>query len=276
MATQVELMKSNAIFKYTPISPTDVSMFLRIANVQNIIASHVYSVINKPFFCHSSEARREDEILNTVSQQLSSEPSREIVWRALTIQGLEMLPESSHTSFSPVKSTVQEILNTLRPLTAISEHNQLEASLTGIVEVAFTLWQTMRKDSCRIELQTDPCLDRADWEAQEYLNSEEVAVQDEAIKVCARDVLPLCLFPKVKGYFDNREDAKILHPGKAVFTDSPVFALGVEEQWETMRYINEATKKAVSEYRARRTSVSSPTKKQYHPHIPVGKIDEQP
>ncbi|KAI9861853.1 MAG: hypothetical protein M1824_001964 [Vezdaea acicularis] len=276
LATQAKLSRSSAIFKYTPISSTDVSMFLRLADVQHIIAGYVYSIIKKPFFYYSSEARGGDEILNEVSQKLSSEPSREIIWRALTIQGLELLPESAHSSFSPVKSTVREILNILQPLAARSEDNQLEASLTGIVEAAFALWQAMRKDSCIIELQTDPYLDRADWEAQEYLSLENVAVQDEAIAVCARETLPLCLFPKVKGYFDNKEDAKILHPGKAVFTDSPVFALGVEEQWETIRCINEATKKAVSEYRARRSSVSSPTKKQHPPNIPVGKIDEQP
>ena len=80
-----------------------------------------------------------NQFLEVVSELLAARGGRsESAWRVLTLRGIKALG-GSITESSPVESTVQRVLEILRPLTVLSESAGFKEDLVGIVKKLVTL-----------------------------------------------------------------------------------------------------------------------------------------
>ncbi len=77
--------------------------------------------------------------MEAVSESLAARGGQsESAWRVLTLRGIDALGGSIIES-SPAESTVQRVLETLRPLTVPSESTGFKEGLVGIIKMSVAL-----------------------------------------------------------------------------------------------------------------------------------------
>ena len=254
-AIHQDLRKLNPIFNFTPTWQTQISEFLRVRDVRHVISICLCGCIWQPFFPQNSLPNRQGvgQFLEGVSESLAARGGRsESAWRVLTLRGIDALGGSIIES-SPVESTVQRVLETLRPLTMPSESAGFEEDLVGIVKMSVTLWEAARKDEAKFVVvkQPDPS-DQEKWQAQDMCGLEEASMPpDENIDTTG--IEPLCLFPNIL-QITPRGEPVVLHQGSALFPTSQVWIQGILEKKEHKEALVKAVSDARSEVNARRTS----------------------
>lgn len=224
-------------------------------DVQHVISICLCGCIWQPFFPQDSLPNRQGvgQFLEAVSESLAARGGQsESAWRVLTLRGIDALGGSIIES-SPVESTVQRVLETLRPLTVPSESAGFEEDLVGIVKMSVTLWEAARKDEAKFVVvkQPDPS-DQEKWQAQDMYGLEEASMPSDE-KIDTAGIEPLCLFPNIL-QITPRGEPVVLHQGSALFPTSQVWIRGTLEKKEHEEALVKAVSDARSKVNARRTS----------------------
>lgn len=224
-------------------------------DVQHVISIYLCDCIWQPFFPQHSLPNRQvvDKFLEAVSESLAARGGRsESVWRVLTLRGINALG-GPNTESSPVESTVQRVLEVLRPLTVPSESAGFEEDLLRIVTMSVTLWEAARKDEAKFVVvkQPDPS-DQEKWQSQDMSVLKEASMPPEK-KVAMTGIEPLCLFPNIL-QISPRGEPVILHQGSALFPTSQVWIQGILEKKEHEEALVKALSDARSKVNARRVS----------------------
>ena len=193
------------------------------------------------------------QFLEAVSESLSAGGGRgESAWRVLTLRGIDALGGSVIES-SPIESTVQRVLEILRPLIMPSKSAGFEEDLVRIVKKSATLWEAARKDEAKIVVvkQPDPS-DQEKWQAEDMRGFGEAPIPPGE-KINTTGVEPLCLFPNIL-QITSRGEAMVLHQGSALFPTSHVWIQGTLEKEEHEEELAKAVLDARSKVNARRSS----------------------
>lgn len=271
-AVHSELCKSSPVFGPTPIWRTPISEFLRLRNVQHIISICLCDFIWQPFIPQGRLPNHQgvSQFLEAVSESLSATGGRsESVWRVLTLRGIDALG-GPITESGQVKSTVQRVLEILRPLTTPSESADLKEGLISIASKSVTLWESARKDEARLVVvkQPDPS-DENKWQAEDMCGMEELSMPPDG-KIDTTGLDPLCLFPSLL-HINSRGETVVLHRGSALFPTARVWIQGMLGKARHEEELAKALTEARSKVNARRISFS------VGPNGPPGgKIDTKP
>ncbi|KAL9131079.1 MAG: hypothetical protein Q9217_000902 [Psora testacea] len=262
-----ELNRLSSIFHPPPIWNSGISVFLRVMDAQHIISTSLCNYVWQPFLPESNIRENHQGVshyLTKVSNALSATGGRkETVWRVLTLRGIDALGDYPTESSRQVDSCVQHILDTLQPLTVPSESSKLKQDLLTIVHEAAAVWTTARKDEDRILIDPSPP-SNATSNANDTNNvikwgSESVPASFE-IPPTAKTVTtpiqkPLCIFPSISQRKSPDSETALVHQGSALFADSPVWSLALDEKQEQQELMEKAVLDARSKVYARRSSV---------------------
>jgi len=196
------------------------------------------------------------QFLEAVSKSLSASGGRsESVWRVLTLRGINALG-GSITESSQVESTVQRVLETLRPLTILSESAELKKDLVGIISKSVTLWEAARKDEAKLVVVKQPdSSDKEKWQAEDMCGLEETSMPPDE-KINTTGIEPLCLFPNILQITSQGEPV-VLQQGSALFPTSHVCIRGMLEKNRHEEELAKAVLDARSKVNARRISFST-------------------
>jgi hypothetical protein len=160
---------------------------------------------------------------------------------------------------------VQQNIETLQNLIR-DEKGEIRKDLTTIIESTLAIWGALRKDNCTITVNCSPDVNsKGSWEGEEselpFVNGTDELPTVSAF--LSKNEKSFAIFPQIVGDFELEDSRKktrhTLHPGIALFADSPVFEKGLQEI--------EDLKDSAKQYR-RIKSVFSPTTER-RPTFPI-------
>ena len=244
----------NPIFDLTPIWQAETSDFLRMRDVQHVISVCLCDFIWRPFFPRDSLPNDVvGSFLEEVSESLSRSGGRsESAWRVLTLRGIDDLNLES----SRAKSTLDRILEDLRPLTVASQLAEFEKDLVKIITESIKLWKTARKNEARFVVDKNPNpSDKENWQAEDIQEFTGASIPPDE-KIDTTGILPLCLFPNILQITSGGKTV-VVHQGNALFPTSHVWTQAVLEKKEDEDELAKAVSDARSKVNARRISCPS-------------------
>ncbi|KKZ60565.1 hypothetical protein EMCG_04742 [[Emmonsia] crescens] len=288
LGSKYNLGKASPIFNYTSCSSSRVAIALRKAAVQNFISGQLISIFQNKLLV-SCGTHEQEAILNIISATLSLDDEK--VWRGITINALDKRPEFSDIT-KLIEQVAQQTVDTLQPLLDNNEQEKaaVQGEVAEIFKAVLKLWLLRRKDSCTITINSTPGLKNdGSWVA--LVLEEDSApppfsfpsngvngvngngISDEPESLASTTLLSpklhpraesYVIFPQIIGEFDTDDkdnergspkirESMILHPGIALFSDSPMFDIGLRDI-ETLKneFLN-------VHHRRRMSSLSSPT-----------------
>ncbi|KAJ5982652.1 hypothetical protein N7451_012752 [Penicillium sp. IBT 35674x] len=156
------LRDSSPIFAFVPLTGSETSKYLRIRAAQPVIAKAI---------CHSLWQPFGGSILGLSPHQIFAfvqisgalarqDRRKESLWRYLTFQGLDVASLQS-TRDSEVNSQLslletQRLSGALRALIPQPKHKDFERDLGHLLTECVHFWNKVQRDSCIIELDTEP------------------------------------------------------------------------------------------------------------------------
>jgi hypothetical protein len=165
----------------------------------------------------------------------------------------------------------EDIFKTLQCLIVKEHQTQARNDIRDLMTASFQLWDTVRKDNCRIVIDaTPPAGPDGSWNLAEI---PEAVLASPTDGDWSENPGSFAIFPQVTGRFGSSDDLEsdekkpeIIHPGTALFSDSPIFAMG-KRDFEDLKAQLQQQQLA----HARKSSISSPTKFQFsHPGMTGG------
>lgn len=258
--------------------------------MQNFISGQLISIFQNKLLV-SCGTHEQEAILNIISATLS--PDDEKVWRGITVNALDKRPEFSGITklieqvAQQTVDTLQPLLDDNE-----QEKAAVQEEVAEIFVAVLKIWLLRRKDSCTITINSTPGLKNdGSWVAlvleedsapppfsfpnhgANGVNGNGSGISDEPESLASSTLLSpklhpraesYVIFPQIIGEFDTDDkdnergspktrENMILHPGIALFSDSPMFDIGLRDI-ETLKneFLN-------VHHRRRMSSLSSPT-----------------
>lgn len=204
------------------------------------------------------------QFLEAVSKSLSLSAGRsESVWRVLTLRGINALAAAGMVS-RQVDSTVNRILESLQPLTTLSQLGELKHTLVNLVKESITLWTAAQNDPAKVVVEARPSpSDNNKWYAEDIQSAGDASPPPIG-KIDLKHIKPFCIFPNIN-QFTSPKKSVLLHRGSAVFPTSKVWIRGMLEQKEHDEELEKELLAVRSKVNARRTSGLT------SPNSPMGK-----
>ena len=193
------------------------------------------------------------QFLEAMSKSLSIPGGRsESAWRVLTLRGINDVAAPGMVSLQ-VDSTVNRILEILRPLTTLSQSGEIKHALVNLVKDSITLWKAAQNDAAKVVVEARPSpSDNNKWHAEDIQSAGE-ASPPPIKKIDLTRIKSLCIFPNIV-QFTSPNKSVLLHRGSAVFPTSKVWIQGMLEQKEHDEELEKETLAVRSKVNARRTS----------------------
>ena len=193
------------------------------------------------------------QFLEAMSKSLSISGGRsESAWRVLTLRGINDVAAPGMVSLQ-VDSTVNRILEILRPLTTLSQSGEIKHALVNLVKDSITLWKAAQNDAAKVVVEARPSLsDNNKWHAEDIQSAGE-ASPPPIKKIDLTRIKPFCIFPNIV-QFTSPNKSVLLHRGSAVFPTSKVWIQGMLEQKEHDEELEKEMLAVRSKFNARRTS----------------------
>ncbi len=199
------------------------------------------------------------QFLEAVSKSLSVSGGRsESAWRVLTLRGINALAGTG-MALRQVDFTVHRVLEILRPLTTLSQLEELEHNLYDLVKHSVILWTAAQKDVAKVIVEARPNpSDNKNWYAEDLQTAGGPSTSPTG-KIDLTSIEPLCIFPNITQLISPTKSV-LLHRGNAVFPTSKIWIQGILEQKEHEEELKKEMLAARSKVNARRTSgLTSPS-----------------
>ena len=193
------------------------------------------------------------QFLEAISKSLSISGGRsESAWRVLTLRGINALAAAGMVSLQ-VDSTVNQILEILRPLTTLSQSGEIKHALVNLVKESIIVWKAAQNDAAKVVVEARPSpSDNNKWYAEDIQSVGEASPQ-LIKKIDLTSIKPFCIFPNII-QLTSPNKTVLLHRGSAVFPTSKVWIQGMSEQKEHDEELEKEMLAVRSKVNARRTS----------------------
>ncbi|KAK2808227.1 hypothetical protein FQN50_004969 [Emmonsiellopsis sp. PD_5] len=283
LGSKKTLIEASRIFEYASFADSSIAISLRMAAVREFISRQTISILQSKLFLpctpSTNEGRPGEAILETISSKLA--PDDELVWRRITIEAIDNIPQYSVSPDIVISQISQEILGKLHPLVSDDLASGIERDAKTIIRMALDIWSLLRNESRKITINYNPGpVNDGSWDAWEL--KEDMSQPSSPIEnshsrqnshgstampsATARFPSPesFVIFPQIVGEFElnvngtgededgpgpshgNRKRV-VLHRGIALFSDSDLFHRG----WWDIQHLRDVHR--------RHMSISSPT-----------------
>ncbi|KMU91840.1 hypothetical protein CIHG_09580 [Coccidioides immitis H538.4] len=253
LGQQHRLSEVSKIFNYASSSETEVAANLRKCAIRHFIASQVAKVLmNSPFSPRTSD--RDNKGLQAIHDSSKLNNHQRMLWRMITLRAID-----SRAGFTAwAKELSAEAMEKIQYLVENKQHSKIKRELASLFEFTLDVWDITMRDGRNLVINTHPpSKHNGTWKFIDnplpFSNGNGSTTATAAPRVVKQE--SFAIFPRITGEFEvegKNEDMKeeILHPGIGLFSDSPVFELGLREFQELKREVNNSHK--------RHASISSP------------------
>ncbi|EEP79409.1 predicted protein [Uncinocarpus reesii 1704] len=228
-----KLSEASPIFEYTSLSAAPISKYMRKAAVRQFISTRVVLILESQLLVQEGQTTAA-EFLQNISASL--DPPVRTVWKTITAKGLDQVPDFSVDTYA--QRFAEHTLGLLQSLVKNSR-DQVVDDLKKIFAVALNIWKTKRNNSDQIVINNAPDPSDGVWQVdtQQSLLINEQNIEPNKNRPQCKKPKPFALFPQVIGEFesdsgDGKTTREILHPGIALFSDSPVYNLALDDMEE--------------------------------------------
>ncbi|EFW23182.1 hypothetical protein D8B26_006693 [Coccidioides posadasii str. Silveira] len=255
LGQQHRLSEVSEIFNYASSSETEVAANLRKCAIRHFIASQVAKVLmNSPFSPRTSDGHRDNKGLQAIHDSSKLNNHQRMLWRMITLRAID-----SRAGFTAwAKELSAEAMEKIQCLVENKQHSKIKRELASLFEFTLDVWDVTMRDGRNLVINTHPpSKNNGTWKFIDNPLPFSNGNGSTTATAVPRVVKPesFAIFPRITGEFEEEgknEDMKeeILHPGIGLFSDSPVFELGLREFRELKREVNNSHK--------RHASISSP------------------
>lgn len=265
--TSRKLEETSVLFKGTPITDSFASLGLRRAKVFHLLTTLICEKIWQPLFISALwESPEIRSFLAKSSATLSkTDHRRESLWRCTALNSIEY--QSGEVPGAFLEHLIREVVPKFQPLVADSKVTAVEEDLKKILKDAVEFWETTQRDGSRISVLTIP---NTSWEeALPFIMPEEDFQKTSPLPSRSRSFDPLLVFPEVirqpqqknlasssKDKVHGNEKPRTLSRGLALFRDTNIFDVGVEELEELAEATKQAQFRLVSHHRKRSSATT--------------------
>jgi hypothetical protein len=247
------LEETDELFKGTPLSNSYASLGLRRAKVFHLIAALICNNIWQPWFVSAlwDNPKVRSVLKETSDELLKTDRQKESLWRYTTLKTFKQIQQPGTVPETFLQGLIDEVVPKFRQLLPRSKVTAVEKALKRVLIDAITFWETAQMDGSRISVSTEIDQTMTSWaEALPFIMPEEHEEfrNTSPSPLKPRGLGPLLVFPEVrrqlttssKDNIHEDETPQTLSQGLALFADTNIFDLGMEEQEALALAIREA------------------------------------
>lgn len=211
------------------------------------------SLIQRQFFAETSKTtevspsvRKEDRILEMMSEIKPAVPDLELSWKLITIEKLDQLSSrtsqssGSRLSTKPDHSDFVQDLNGVLCCLQHSDQRLLQTRLEKIAHLAISIWEALRRDNCKLDVDyTLASLAAEEWEFVSYEygwgDQHSDFLPGSQVPESELPSEPCVLFPRVSAKFAGANEPVVFCKGLAISHNSAVFRTSLAEDEEVKK-----------------------------------------